>query len=80
MSIDVSKAREIFIEAVGKAPPKQWEALLSDRCGEDAELCRHVRHLLQAHVEAGSFLESPALNPILTAEESPASECPGTGQ
>jgi serine/threonine protein kinase len=79
MSFNPNKARAIFIEAVGKVPPEQWEAFLSARCGEDAELRRHVHHLLQAHVDAGSFLDRPAVPPVDTgayrpgAGEKPAS-------
>src|SRR5262245_37538169 len=60
MNIDLNKARELFIEAVGRVHPERWEAFLSASCGTDAELHRHVKHLLQAHVEAGSFLDRPA--------------------
>src|SRR5262249_8562974 len=52
---------------------------LSARCGEDAELYRHVEQLLHAHAEAGSFLESPAAPvPVGTADEQPFTEGPGT--
>ena len=59
MSIDLNKAREIFIEAVGKVSADRWPAFLAERCGADAELRRHVEHLLQAHGEAASFLDKP---------------------
>src|SRR5262245_14589736 len=62
MNANLNKAREIFIEAVGKVPAEQWDAFLARSCGADAELHRHVKHLLQAHVEAGSFLEQPAVD------------------
>jgi serine/threonine protein kinase/Flp pilus assembly protein TadD len=91
MNIDLNKAREIFIEALGKIPPEQWETFLSTRCGEETELRHHVHRLLQAHVQAGSFLDQPALEPMGTGayrpgvDEKPASpeqtECcqgPGT--
>jgi serine/threonine protein kinase/tetratricopeptide (TPR) repeat protein len=61
MSADINKARVIFIEAVGNIPAEQWEAFLVERCGADGDLHRHVLHLLRAHVEAGSFLERPAV-------------------
>ena len=60
MPADLQKAREIFLHAVGKLPPEQWQGYVSDACAGDAELVRQVRHLLQVHAEAGSFLESPA--------------------
>jgi serine/threonine protein kinase/tetratricopeptide (TPR) repeat protein len=71
MNIDLNKAREIFIEAVGEVPAEQWEAFLSSRCGVDAELRRHVHHLLQAHVQAGSFLDRPAVQPVDTGAYRP---------
>jgi serine/threonine protein kinase/tetratricopeptide (TPR) repeat protein len=80
MDIDLNKAREIFIEAVGKIPREQWETFLSTRCGEETELRRHVHRLLQAHVQAGSFLDRPAVEPMGTgayrpgADEKPASQ------
>src|SRR6516165_1533593 len=78
MNIDLDKAREIFIEAVGKIPPERWEAFLSARCGEDVELRRHVHRLLQAHVQAGSFLDKPAVEPMGTGAYRPGEgENPG---
>jgi hypothetical protein len=53
-------ARELFLHAVGKPPPEQWDAYLAEACGPDGELRQHVAHLLQVHREAGSFLEWPA--------------------
>jgi serine/threonine protein kinase len=61
MNANINQARDIFIEALRNVPAEQWDAFLSERCGEDAELHGHVQHLLQAHVEAGSFLERPAV-------------------
>jgi WD40 repeat protein/serine/threonine protein kinase len=83
MNADINKAREIFIEAVGKVPPEQWESLLVARCGDDAELYHHVQHLLRAHQEAGSFLDHPAVdeNAVPTgavAAAAPPAEAPGT--
>ncbi|HKB41637.1 MAG TPA: serine/threonine-protein kinase, partial [Gemmataceae bacterium] len=69
MSADLDRSRAIFIEALGQVPPDEWEAFLAARCGDDAELRRHVRKLLQVHVEAGSFLESLAPRSVATVEE-----------
>src|SRR5262245_54509628 len=76
MNVNVHKAREIFIEAVGKVPAEQWDAFLAGRCGADAELHRHVQHLLQAHMEAGSFLEQPAVDPLTGPEAAGAARPP----
>jgi serine/threonine protein kinase/tetratricopeptide (TPR) repeat protein len=73
MGIDLNRAREIFIEAVRAIPPAQWEAFLTARCGTDAALRRHVGQLLQAHAEAGSFLERPAARPEGTGAYAPGS-------
>ena len=59
MPADLHKARELFLHAVGTLPPAQWEEYVDQATGGDAELARQVRHLLQVHLEAGSFLEQP---------------------
>ncbi|HET6573304.1 MAG TPA: protein kinase [Fimbriiglobus sp.] len=55
----LKKARDLFLYAVGKLPPEQWDRYVAEACGGDAELARQARRLLQVHREAGSFLESP---------------------
>jgi serine/threonine protein kinase/tetratricopeptide (TPR) repeat protein len=72
MNADVNRARAIFIEALGTVPAEQWEAFVAQRCGGDAELQQHVRHLLQAHLEAGSFLDRP----ILEGSTREGGQCP----
>jgi serine/threonine protein kinase len=78
MPADLQKARELFLHAVGKLAPEQWEGYVAQASGGDAELAEQVRHLLQVHREAGSFLESPAVGPGVTVAEPPVSERPGT--
>src|SRR5262245_12429499 len=84
MPADLQKARELFLHAVGKLPPEQWDAYVAEACGEDAELARQVQQLLQVHREAGSFLERPAAAVGATGEflpaaaTTPAGESPGT--
>jgi serine/threonine protein kinase len=80
MSASINKARELFIEAVGKVAPEQWDAFLAERCADDVELHRHVQHLLRAHVEAGSLLERPAVAPAdepTGADQAECREVPG---
>jgi hypothetical protein len=60
MPTNLLKARELFLHAVGKLPPEQWEPYVVQVCGGDAELEQQVRHMLRVHREAGSFLERPA--------------------
>jgi serine/threonine protein kinase/Flp pilus assembly protein TadD len=71
MNADLDQARALFIEALGQVPPDQWEAFLAARCGDDAELHHHVHKLLQVHVEAGSFLDRPAIAAEDTGEQQP---------
>jgi serine/threonine protein kinase/tetratricopeptide (TPR) repeat protein len=60
MPADLQKARELFLYAVGKLPPEQWDGYVAEACGADADLKQQVRRLLQVHREAGSFLDRPA--------------------
>src|SRR4051812_32850391 len=83
MPADLRKARELFLHAVGQLPPEQWEAYVAGACGPDAELHRQVGHLMQVHLEAGSFLETPAAGAFAppTSDEARAAgprEGPGT--
>jgi serine/threonine protein kinase/tetratricopeptide (TPR) repeat protein len=77
MPANLQKARELFLHAVGKLPPEGWQTFVAAACGGDAELEQQVRHLLQVHLDAGSFLERPAV--ALAMEGRIACvECPGT--
>src|SRR6516225_9753271 len=69
-------AKAIFVAAL-KLAPEQWDAHLAEACGGDEELRRRVRNLLDAHAEAGSFLDPRAAALGVTVEE-PISERPGT--
>jgi serine/threonine protein kinase/tetratricopeptide (TPR) repeat protein len=64
------KAREIFLAAV-KMGPEGWPAYLSEACGGDEELRRRVANLLQAHQNAGSFLEPDATPSGATLDQAP---------
>lgn len=59
MSPNALKIRELFVAAVGKVSPDRWDAFLAEACGDRAELRREVLELLQAHREAGNFLDQP---------------------
>src|SRR5687767_12053298 len=60
MPADPLKARDLFLHAVGRLPPEQWDGYVAAACGGDAELGRHVGRLLRVHRDAGSFLDRPA--------------------
>jgi Flp pilus assembly protein TadD/serine/threonine protein kinase len=71
MNPDPRKTRALFVAALQKGDPAQWEAFLDEACDGDAELRRHVLDLLDAHREAGSFLDQPAARCLLTGEHQP---------
>jgi len=77
MPTDLQKARELFLYAVGKLRPEQWDGYVAEACGGDAELEQQLRHLLQVHREAGSFLDAPAPGLNITLDQ-PITENPGT--
>jgi hypothetical protein len=76
MPANLQKARELFLHAVGKLPPEQWDDYVAAACGGDTELEQQVRRYLQVHRDAGSFLESPA--PGVVTVDQPVTEGPGT--
>jgi WD40 repeat protein/serine/threonine protein kinase len=80
MPADLQKARELFLHAVGKLPPEQWDRYLAEACDTDAELHRQVAHLLQVHREAGSFLEHPAAGPEAGGAAPPGTELYAAGR
>ncbi len=88
MPADLQKARELFLHAVGKLPLEEWDDYVDQSCGGNVELKQQVGHLLQAHREAGSFLDQPVVPSLATGAFSPPPddeavvvslrECPGT--
>jgi serine/threonine protein kinase len=87
MPADLQRARELFLHAVGKLPPEQWDGYVGEACGGDTELEQQIGQLLQVHRQAGSFLDRPALDVGVTdaftplpgevAAETPLRERPG---
>jgi serine/threonine protein kinase/tetratricopeptide (TPR) repeat protein len=73
MNPESQKVRDIFVTAV-KLPPERWATFLKDACAGDEELRRQVSDLLQAHQQAGSFLDQPAVPPRATGEFDPAAD------
>jgi tetratricopeptide (TPR) repeat protein/tRNA A-37 threonylcarbamoyl transferase component Bud32 len=75
MNAPIKTAREVFVATL-KLAPQQWDTYLDEVCGADDALRRRVRDLLDAHREAGSFLESPAAGPV--TPDQAIHEGPGT--
>jgi WD40 repeat protein len=60
MPADPTRARDLFLHAVGKLPPDEWNNYVARASHGDAELAREVTEMLRGHLEAGSFLARPA--------------------
>src|SRR5689334_14695299 len=61
MNPDRWKQVDDLLQAVLERPPGERDAFLRQSCAGDATLEREVRSLLAAEQEAGSFMESPAV-------------------
>ena len=57
----------IFAAALEKKTPQERAAFLEGACAADRELRAKVDSLLEAHDDAGDFLESPAIEAPMTA-------------
>jgi tetratricopeptide (TPR) repeat protein len=68
VAADLQRARELFLHAVGKLPPERWSGYVAETCDGDTELQRQVGHMLQVHLEAGSFLNEP-VSPLVGVGE-----------
>ena len=80
MSVDPDRAKSIFLAVVEKPPAEQSDYLSEVTAGDDAVRAR-VEALLQAHLEADSFLERPAAQfgatLDLSLDQLPLAEGPG---
>jgi len=61
MDSDRWKKIDSLLQAVLERTPEERDAFLRNACGADEDLEREVRSLLTAQQQAGSFLESPAI-------------------
>src|ERR1700683_5059175 len=61
MNSDRWKQVDTLLQAVLERPPQERDAFLRDASAGDEELEREVRSLLSSQQQAGSFLESPAI-------------------
>jgi WD40 repeat protein/serine/threonine protein kinase len=73
-----SPLEEIFFAALEKGSPPEREAYLDAACAGDSGLRLRVEKMLAAQARAGSFLEEPARSPVVTVDEPPLTEGPGT--
>jgi WD40 repeat protein len=60
MNHDPQQIEEIFTTALAKPPGEKRDTYLAAACAGNVALLRRVEALLQAHAEAGGFLEPPA--------------------
>jgi hypothetical protein len=77
MTVDFAKLQEIFLAAVERHRPEDWDAYVNQACADDDELRRQVNLLLQAHHEAGSVPGAAASEPDQTGAYQTAAEAPG---
>jgi tetratricopeptide (TPR) repeat protein/serine/threonine protein kinase len=75
MSTSADRIKAIFLEAVEKHAPDQWDAFLRKACGGDAELLARVKLLLDAHLGEDSLLDLPRAENTPTVDQ-PVSERP----
>src|SRR5262249_19232003 len=78
MNADFRRVKEIFLAAVETQDTAERDAYVREACGPDEDLRRQVDALLDKHARAGSFLEPPARSPVVTTDEQPIREGPGT--
>src|SRR5579862_1251181 len=74
MQTDRWKRTDNLLQAVLELPPGEREAFLRHACAGDLALEREVRSLLKSQQQAGSFLESPAIELVARATAREQSE------
>lgn len=78
MEKEPPKIRKIFAKALEQPTTQGREDYLDLACKGDADLRSRLEMLLQAHEEAGDFLESPVLGTCMEQENLALTEGPGT--
>ncbi len=78
MGTELMDVEAIFNTALEKGSPAERTAYLDGACGNDADVRAHVEALLQAHDDAGSFLNAPPVESNATLEAPRVTEGPGT--
>jgi serine/threonine protein kinase/tetratricopeptide (TPR) repeat protein len=67
-----SDVEALLFAALEKPTAAERAAFLDSACAGDAELRRQVERLLQAHAEAGAFLQKPVVEQLAAVEPPPA--------
>jgi serine/threonine-protein kinase len=75
---DHSRLEALFFAALEKGSPQERALYLDEASADDPDLRRRVEKMLAAQAVAGSFLEHPAPSPVVTIDQQPVSEGPGT--
>jgi serine/threonine protein kinase len=78
MAAKKTNPEEIFHKAIEISDHTERVAYLDKACRGDEKLRAEVEILLNSHEEAGDFLETPAIDPDVTLDESPLTEGPET--
>jgi hypothetical protein len=66
VTVDFARLQEIFLAAVERHRPQDWDAYVNQACAGNDELRHQVNLLLQAHREAGSVPGAAASEPDQT--------------
>ena len=77
MDESLDRLESLFAAALQK-PEADRAAYLDQECADDPALRERAEALLRAQAAAGSFLGSPAPCPVMTVDEQPVGEGPGT--
>jgi len=77
--MNLDPVREIFVKALSYTSTSERSAYLAEVCGDNnAGLRKQVERYLEAHENAGSFLNEPAADLVSPTELDPLTEGPGT--
>ena len=77
MAHDDTSLDSIFCGAIEIASSEERAAFIAQACGSDDELRRRVERLIDAHFQAGNFLESPPAWATRTVGSAPSTEDAG---
>ena len=78
MAHDDTHCDAIFCGAIEIAAPEERAAFIARACGPDGGLRLRIERLVDAHFQAGSFLEAPPASPTLSMAPDPQAEEIGT--